>query len=279
MYLFQKRYNKEEDRYIFRDKVAFRDVFRDYFNYSFVVFKNREDMFKVISFLENNHLRKFVAKEPLGAVGKGVRVLTVENRDNITYLKYSYRGTWIEGKMEEVLLSLYNEGFILYESFIEQHEVLNALNFNSINTIRIVSFVKDNGEVELWGALLRIGLYESIDNFDAGGLAARIDKNTGIVISSAKVKDPFDNAEYSFHPITHAAILGIQIPYWSEVISMVKRAALEVKAVRTVGWDIAITKNGPTFIEGNDNWDKTLFELISGEYIGNKIKSLLNTNI
>ena len=36
MYLFQKKYNKEEDRDIFRDKVVFRDVFRDYFNYPYL---------------------------------------------------------------------------------------------------------------------------------------------------------------------------------------------------------------------------------------------------
>ena len=27
-----------------------------------------------------------------------------------------------------------------------------------------------------------------------------------------------------------------------------------------IGWDIAMTENGPSFIEGNDNWEVTLMQ-------------------
>ena len=153
--------------------------------------------------------------------------------------------------------------------------MLKELNPSTINTIRVVTFVNDAGAVEIWGTLLRIGVRGTVDNFHAGGLSAKIDERTGVVVSPAQVMDPFDTNKYVVHPVSHKAIEGVRIPYWTQVLSMVREAALKVGTVRTVGWDIAITPAGPTFIEGNDNWDKTIFELITGAYLGEKIKSLL----
>ena len=273
MYLFQKKYNDAGERHIFRDKIAFREKFKDYFSYPFVVLKSEESIPGVISFLRENGLKKIVMKNPLGSEGKGVKV--IEIKGNGQYLAYEWGGGVIDDEAGKVLYKLYKDGYTLCESFVEQHEALSRLNPDSVNTVRIVTFVNDFGKVEMWGTLLRIGLRGTVDNFDAGGLSAKIDEESGKVVSPAKSKNPFDMNEYTEHPVSHSAIMGLQIPYWGEVLSMVQCAALEVKGVRTVGWDIAITRTGPTFIEGNDNWDKTLFELITGNYLGEKVKSLL----
>lgn len=44
---------------------------------------------------------------------------------------------------------------------------------------------------------------------------------------------------------------GFQIPYWEEIKEMVLEAALVNDKVNLVGWDVAISKNGPLIIEGN----------------------------
>lgn len=46
-------------------------------------------------------------------------------------------------------------------------------------------------------------------------------------------------------------IMGLKIPYWDEVVLMLSKAAKLVPEVKYVGWDIAITKDGPCLIEGN----------------------------
>ena len=41
--------------------------------------------------------------------------------------------------------------------------------------------------------------------------------------------------------------------FMQEIIDMCLEAAREVPQVRYVGWDVAITENGPTFIEANQH--------------------------
>ena len=56
---------------------------------------------------------------------------------------------------------------------------------------------------------------------------------------------------YTKHPITGTDIIGFTIPYWEEAKKMCLDAAQKVPQMRFVAWDVAITPNGPTFIEGN----------------------------
>ena len=52
-----------------------------------------------------------------------------------------------------------------------------------------------------------------------------------------------------------AKLAEVRIPYWDDLISTVHRAHAFCPNVRTVGWDLAITDDGPILIEGNFGWD------------------------
>lgn len=266
MHLFHKKYNSKNS-IIFRDKLLFRDRFKNYFNYPYFKLDDYDKIDSLVQWITNNNLENIVAKEPLGTVGKGVLVLEIKKNNNELYIDNQ--------PIKKIITKIYHQGFTLFETFIEQHQDIALIYPHSINTIRIVTFLNVKNEVEIWGALIRIGYDKSVDNFDAGGLSAKVDLKTGVVVSNAKIKDPFINKTFSHHPLTGNKIKNIQIPYWKEVIDLINNAALEVNDVKTVGWDVAITTNGPTLIEGNDNWDKTHFELISEVGLNNRIKELL----
>ena len=51
--------------------------------------------------------------------------------------------------------------------------------------------------------------------------------------------------------MTGARIPGTAIPYWQEAVAMCLEASRVVPQVRFVAWDVAITPDGPVFIEGN----------------------------
>ena len=145
-------------------------------------------------------------------MGSGVKVLSIENEKGDLF---------IDGLIiEEYLNKLYHKGFKLYESFINQHLDLSKIYPKSINTIRIVTFLNDENNVEIWAALLRMGLNKSVDNFDAGGISAKIDIESGIVIKPAVIKDPFIDEVFEYHPVTKEKILGLQIPYWEKVLKL-----------------------------------------------------------
>ena len=46
--------------------------------------------------------------------------------------------------------------------------------------------------------------------------------------------------------------MGYKLPYVKEAIDLCRKAALVVKDVRYVGWDVYIAPDGPGIIEGND---------------------------
>lgn len=62
------------------------------------------------------------------------------------------------------------------------------------------------------------------------------------------------------HPDTNIKFEGFEIPYYKEAIKAVCTAHKLFYNINTIGWDIAITEEGPIFIEGNDNWEISLMQ-------------------
>ena len=130
------------------------------------------------------------------------------------------------------------------EEFVMQHDKINTMSPSGLNTIRIITQLDKNNNVVILGARFRITVNSSVDNLAAGNMAAPITKN-----------------DEEVHPVTGVPIVGFEIPYWSETLEMVKRAALTVPENKSIGWDVAITNNGPELIEGNHDWCKLLWQL------------------
>ena len=72
--------------------------------------------------------------------------------------------------------------------------------------------------------------------------------NTGDVYVDAI--DQADNI-YAKHPISQVDIVGFRVPMFQEAVNMVKECAKVIPEVAYVGWDVAISKNGPVIVEGN----------------------------
>ena len=63
-----------------------------------------------------------------------------------------------------------------------------------------------------------------------------------------------DLCDYTRHPASGAYLPGFQIPFWLELTACVHRAMDRVPGMGYVGWDIAVTHDGPELIEGNWHW-------------------------
>jgi hypothetical protein len=152
------------------------------------------------------------------------------------------------------------EGYDLVEEYIIQHPDFMKLSPTAVNTVRIFTQLDVNDNIEILGCRLRISVNSSVDNMAAGNIAALIDEHTGTITGPAVYSD-ITKPDEKVHPITQADIVGFQIPFWTETINLVKSAAILHPQNRSIGWDIAMTENGPDLIEGNHDWCKLLWQL------------------
>lgn len=162
---------------------------------------------------------------------------------------------------------------VLIEEVVIQHHKMCELNPTSVNTVRVATILTGNA-VNILGTFVRCGIDNSaVDNLGSGGLLAKIDPETGIVVS-----DAINNRNEHFvkHPTTGTMFHGFQIPNWEKVLQTVNAAAKEIEGVRYVGWDVAILEDDVTLIEGNFEGMLVGFQAPTNEGIKQKIKDILN---
>lgn len=227
---FVKKLNEKEYWHLFNNKNEFNEMFKEFLKRDFIYpISSKKD--ETIGWIKNHEI--FFAKPNDGQCGKNIeKIATKEWNDDFEKL-YNHL---VENKLE------------LLEEPVIQCDEMNKLNPSSVNTTRMVSVMNDDGDVTILTTFLRIGNGKHVDNFNSGGMTAKVDVETGIVLEDAvnKAGEIFEK-----HPITETTIKGFQMPYWEEAKDMVKSAARLSTHVRYVGWDVGMSVNGPVLIEGN----------------------------
>lgn len=224
-------YNNESEKYL-KDKVSFLKNFQRFVKrgWLYVPEAGYEE------FSEFVHKYHTIALKPqYSSWGIGFIKLTEEEFDAK------------EDKMEffEMLCS----GRYLAEEFVVSHESLAKFHPSSLNTLRVITFRKED-RVEIFGCGLRVGNNGlHVDNAHGGGIFCEIDPETGKIITDGL--DENANS-YKTHPMTGVQFKGAQIPYWKEICELCKEASQELPCLRVVGWDVAILEDGALeLIEGN----------------------------
>lgn len=152
---------------------------------------------------------------------------------------------------DEFVKYVREKGFGVLEDVIENHPVLDEVNPYALNTMRMITLIGDDGKPNLLYAAQKFGLGQRI--VDVFGMHAPIDLETGILNYPFHSGDTrHDKGLMTEHPITHKKVVGLQIPYWQEAKDMILEASMVVPQFRYVGWDVAVTKDGPLIIEGNN---------------------------
>lgn len=190
--------------------------------------------------------KKVFCKVNNGECAKGIFI--IESNNHNYYLNDE------KTSLSEIKLQL-NDSRFIFQDLIQQHEALSLINSSSVNTIRIITVKGISGDVNIFFAYLRLGANEKsfVDNIAVGGIAVGIDNN-GVLGEYGFLKSSF-GTKVDRHPISDVEFEGYQLPYWNEVKDLVKNAHKQLYYFQSIGWDVAITPNGPILIEGNDNWE------------------------
>jgi hypothetical protein len=145
-------------------------------------------------------------------------------------------------------------GRFLFQRRIDQHPLMSRLNASSVNTMRLISFCID-GQATVLHGVLRIGVAPShIDNWAAGGLIASIDLERGELRGDGFFK-PGAGGRTPVHPVSGISFDGFALPHFAEAMATVERLHEYLPQIYSIGWDVAISTDGPLIVEGNDDWD------------------------
>lgn len=211
-----------------------------------------------------SNLKEAVIKPTvLGTWGQGVKLFHTDN-----------------GFVPEINISIgdlftrYKRSFII-QSKLEQHPDLAKLNPTSVNTIRVLSYRKDD-EVIILYAVIRIGRKgKVVDNETAGGIKADINLQTG------RIKGPaFGSPTEKNMPQTDSGVEldNFLIPSFPQVLDFVKDLHLRLPYFRLIGWDISVDTDGnPVMIEWNKSAE--LSQVAHGPAFGDYTEDILASAI
>ncbi|WP_270543501.1 sugar-transfer associated ATP-grasp domain-containing protein [Butyricimonas paravirosa] len=172
-----------------------------------------------------------------GMWGEGVRLFSCENgivKD--------------DGSDLSKLLCSYGKNFIVQEK-VEQHPDMSQLNPSSLNTLRVLSYRRQN-EVVILYTIIRIGRKgKNVDNETAGGINADIDLSSGRIIDCA-YGTPKEKKIYKTDNGT--LLKNYQIPALNKVLDTVRDLHIRLPYFNLIGWDFAVNQNSePVLIEWN----------------------------
>ena len=225
-----RRMNPKEYWHTFDDKAEFNEFFKKWIPRKWIRIDagtTPEDVYTLC-----RGFSQLIGKPLEGSSGVGIQ-------------KYT-EADWKDGP-GAFLEKLRKDGIGILEEIVIQHPRMASLCPTSVNTCRIATLLGDKKQGIVY-AFLRIGNGKVMDNVDCGGMASRINIETGKLQTVGADKQ---GNTFIKHPMTDMSIIGFQIPYWEEAKKMCLDAAQMIPQMRFIAWDVAITDKGPTFIEGN----------------------------
>ena len=163
---------------------------------------------------------------------------------------------------------------IIVQEPIKQHEALAKLNSSSVNTIRSVSYLGEDG-VTVYANVLRIGSGGSrVDNISSGGLTCNID-DQGLLSGKAYRSS---GQVITVHPDSGIAFEKYALPSFDKLQEQIKTFHLQIPQFRLVSWDFTIGEDGePVFIEANmSSGGINIVQLSHGPLFGKDTKERLD---
>lgn len=191
--------------------------------------------------IENSGAKKIFVKPNFGMGGKDIVVFSLQDGIYKSKAGETLDKSFVNSHMA-------NDSFVIQTGLIQDEE-MNAIYSGAINTCRIITKVKD-GKSQILFSLLRMGQHGSeIDNASQGGLFCRIDSETGQLYPTAFSND---RKQYYFHGDSNVEFAKTKVPKWDIIKEFILTVAIQFREISVVGWDVALTTDGPVIIEINE---------------------------
>lgn len=224
-----------------------------YFNSKFSIDTSKPANEQLKSFFSND--MDAFAKPSDGQLGQGIFALHIEDGTILA--------DGVEIGMDDLVQRVISSDYLIQER-IYQHPAMAAFCSSCINSIRLQTVMDLDGNVHPFGAGIRMGRWgSSVDNWAKGGVFVGVDMEKGCLMDTGFLKPQYGTSVKE-HPDSKIRFSGYRIPYYKEAVEMASKLHKYLYRCHSVGWDIAITENGPVFIEGNGWWEISLVQAVHG---------------
>ena len=139
-------------------------------------------------------------------------------------------------------------GDIVVQRPLQQHESFAALHGSSVNTLRVLSLLTEEGP-KIYSVIVRMGgSGEKIDNSIATGLFCGVQSDGTL----APVAYRLNGDKFTAHPTSGLVFAGHKLAGVEKAKALVKKAAPMLPLFKLVSWDIVIDTEGePLMLECN----------------------------
>ena len=170
-----------------------------------------------------------------------------------------------EISMEELRNRFGNATFIIQEK-LSNHPVIDAVYDKSLNTIKLITFLNDDGTVDFFDSVIRFGTGGNfVDNASQGGMFVGIEEDGRM--QEVGYHEPGVKKNLivrGVHPDTGVKFGGMKIPYWEELLATAKDFHKFFYGIPSIGWDVAVTPDGFVFTETGEDWEIPLYQVTHG---------------
>lgn len=229
--------------------------------------RNSDDLFNLCRRMINGE--GFVLKHVEGSQGKQVIVFNDQDNGNPdTLVSISGKRYDRETLAKELnrMESQYRRDLPhtwLVEERLKSHKDIQQISGETLSCVRIQTLVGIDNKPKLIGCMMKIAnKVRSVDNLRYGGIAVEVDSETGI-IGRGRLFVEKDVKWHSVLPWNGQTFTGLRIPFWKEAKDTALKAAMVFPWAKCIGWDIAITPEGPVIVEGNEMGSPHLIQSVS----------------
>lgn len=137
---------------------------------------------------------------------------------------------------------------VLVQAVVRQHPDMAVFHAGSVNTLRIISYLRENGEAVNLSTVLRMGAGKSrVDNISSGGCSCGVLPDGTL----REVGCSSDNRVISAHP-DGPVFAERRVPSYGRAVSAVLSLHRTLPQFALLAWDIAVDEGGdPVMIEVN----------------------------
>lgn len=161
----------------------------------------------------------------------------------------------------------------LFEEIVVQSDQIGRINRSSVNTVRFMTALYPDDDVKVYATWMKFGRAGSdIDNAGGGGnVDCAVNLETGECYNVSLFNSFTDVLRCDNHPDSGERISGLRIENWNQIKKCLCDYQARIPQLKVIGWDVALTENGPVIIEINNYWDTT-GQLFLGRGWRNEVK-------